>query len=75
MLFGKKSKEELKREDRAVSDLIDEQRLKENIEVWRRGWCISEATCVLDDCDAAAVIRMAEEIYKYVYGERERGGA
>ena len=73
-LFSKK--EEISKEDRAVEDLIAEQRLKESVEVWRKGWCVQQAAYVLEDCDAAAVIRMAEEIYKYVYGERaaERPG-
>lgn len=63
-------KDKAAEENRAVSELIDEQRLKESVEVWRKGWCISQASCVLDDCDAPALIRMAEEIYKYVYGDR-----
>lgn len=36
-------------EDQAVSNLIAEQRQKESAEVWRRGWCISEAACAADD--------------------------
>ncbi len=63
-IFSKAAKEE----NQSVSDLISEQRQKESIEVWRRGWCITQATMVTEDCSAQELIRMAEEIYKYVYG-------
>jgi hypothetical protein len=65
-IFAKK----LEDEDKPFSDLISEQRQKESIEIYRRGWAMSEATCVLDDCSPEDVIRMAERIYEWVYGER-----
>ena len=55
-------------ENKAVSELIAEQRKKESVEVWRRGWCIGEAVCVADDQTAEGLIKMAEAIYDYVYG-------
>lgn len=66
-MFGKKTKQELEKEDRAVSDLIEEQKLKESGETYRRAWCIQQAALVVDETDAAGLIRMAKEIYQYVY--------
>jgi len=62
------TQEDLQEQDRSMSDLIEEQRKRESVEIWRRGWCMSEATCVLDGCSADDVIRMAERIYEWVYG-------
>jgi hypothetical protein len=58
------------REDRSVRELIDEQRKKESVEVWRRGFCISEASSALygENPKPEELIRMAEAIYQYVYG-------
>lgn len=63
----------LEEQDRAMSNLIAEQRKRESVEIWRRGWCISEATCVLDEASPDKVIQMAERIYRWVYGSHLRG--
>lgn len=67
-MFGQKSRQQ----DKAVSELIEEQRQKESVDVYRRAWCISEATYVLDDCAPETLIKMAKEIYLYVYGEESK---
>ena len=70
-MFGiKKTSNALAKENRAVTELIEEQRQKESIEIYRRGWCISEAAC-LDDASKDNLIDIAKKIYAYVYGEPE----
>jgi len=56
---------------KAVNVLIEEQLQKEAAEVYRRGWCVQQATMFSDECSAAEVIRKAEQIYEYVYGPKE----
>lgn len=56
-----------KEEDHAVSSLIEEQREKESIEVWRRAWCVSEAV-MLDDATQDNLLKIADKIHEYVYG-------
>lgn len=72
-LFNK-VKPDAQTEDRAVSELITDQRKRESVNVWRRGWCISEATIVVDDgCSPEALLKMADAIYDYVYGHEPEG--
>jgi len=56
-------------DQKAMADLIEEQRLKETAEIYRRGWCVDQATCTVDSESPDVVIRMAKAIYQYVYGE------
>lgn len=78
MLFKKKAVPdpqpipEIDDPDRDVADLIEEQRKKESVRVWRRGYCISQATYVMEDgCSAEKLIEMAKAIYRYVYQDEE----
>lgn len=67
-LFGRKSKTEDETVQKEISDLIEDQRKKEKAEIYRRAWCIDQATCVLADCGPEEVTKMAKEIHAYVYG-------
>jgi hypothetical protein len=48
-----RGRDKAKPEDRAVSDLIAEQRERESVRVWRRGWCISEAVIVIEEMEVS----------------------
>jgi hypothetical protein len=60
-----------KEADHKVEDLIAEQRQKEEARIWRRGWCIQQATFISDESTSAELIRKARDIYAYVYGEED----
>jgi hypothetical protein len=59
-------------EDRAVSALIAEQRERESVAVWRRGWAISQAVyLVVSVSTPETLIAAAKKIYSYVYGDED----
>ena len=67
--FSQRKKQKEQEDVKAVADLIEEQRLKETAEIYRRGWCVERATMTVDSESPDIVLRMARAIYEYVYGE------
>jgi hypothetical protein len=57
------------KENRAVDELIEEQKNTESVEVYRRAFCIQTAS-YLDETRPENLIATAERIYRYVYEGR-----